>query len=88
MQKHELHPSPPGSDAQFVRRASLDLKLQILSYLSMPGRSHHPFFSTVLAGGRAKAGFLYCKSDNDGYYVEEMPFRSAPFTPALHMQRA
>ena len=36
------------------------------------GRSHHPVcFSTVLAGGGAKAGFVYGKSDGDGYYVDE-----------------
>jgi len=36
------------------------------------GRSHHPVcFSTVLAGGGAKAGFVYGKSDDDGYYVDE-----------------
>ncbi len=36
------------------------------------GRSHHPIcFSTVLAGGGAKAGFVYGKSDDDGYYVDE-----------------
>ena len=36
------------------------------------GRSHHPVcFSTVLAGGGAKAGFAYGKSDDAGYYVDE-----------------
>ncbi len=36
------------------------------------GRSHHPIcFSTVLAGGGAKKGFVYGKSDDAGYYVEE-----------------
>jgi len=36
------------------------------------GRSHHPVcFSTVLAGGGAKAGFVYGKSDDMGYYVDE-----------------
>ena len=36
------------------------------------GRSHHPIcFSTVLAGGGAKAGFVYGKSDDLGYRVEE-----------------
>lgn len=36
------------------------------------GRSHHPVcFSTVLAGGGAKAGFVYGKSDDEGYYVDE-----------------
>ncbi len=36
------------------------------------GRSHHPIcFSTVLAGGGAKAGFVYGKSDDAGYYVDE-----------------
>ena len=36
------------------------------------GRSHHPVcFSTVLAGGGTKAGFVYGKSDDDGYYVDE-----------------
>jgi len=36
------------------------------------GRSHHPVcFSTALAGGGAKAGFVYGKSDDMGYYVDE-----------------
>ena len=36
------------------------------------GRSHHPVcFSTALAGGGAKAGFVYGRSDSDGYYVDE-----------------
>ncbi len=36
------------------------------------GRSHHPVcFSTVLAGGGAKPGFVYGKSDDRGYYVDE-----------------
>ena len=36
------------------------------------GRSHHPIcFSTLLAGGGAKAGFVYGKSDDEGYYVDE-----------------
>jgi hypothetical protein len=36
------------------------------------GRSHHPVcFSTVLAGGGTKAGFVYGKSDDMGYYVDE-----------------
>ncbi len=36
------------------------------------GRSHHPIcFSTVLAGGGAKAGFVHGKSDDAGYYVDE-----------------
>ena len=36
------------------------------------GRSHHPTcFSTALAGGGAKAGFVYGKSDDAGYYVDE-----------------
>jgi hypothetical protein len=36
------------------------------------GRSHHPVcFSTVLAGGGAKGGFVYGKSDDRGFYVEE-----------------
>ena len=36
------------------------------------GRSHHPVcFSTVLAGGGTKAGFVYGKSDEAGYYVDE-----------------
>ena len=36
------------------------------------GRSHHPVcFSTVLAGGGTKAGFVYGKSDNEGFYVDE-----------------
>jgi len=36
------------------------------------GRSHHPVcFSTALAGGGAKAGFVYGKSDDAGFYVDE-----------------
>jgi hypothetical protein len=36
------------------------------------GRSHHPAcFSTVLAGGGTKAGFVYGKSDDAGYYPED-----------------
>ncbi|MEC7709478.1 MAG: DUF1501 domain-containing protein, partial [Planctomycetota bacterium] len=36
------------------------------------GRSHHPVcFSTVLAGGGTKAGFVYGKSDDAGYYPED-----------------
>ena len=36
------------------------------------GRSHHPAcFSTVLAGGGTKPGFVYGKSDERGYYVDE-----------------
>ena len=36
------------------------------------GRSHHPVcFSTVLAGGGTKSGFVYGKSDDRGYYVDE-----------------
>lgn len=36
------------------------------------GRSHHPIcFSTVLAGGGVKEGFVYGKSDDSGYYVDE-----------------
>lgn len=36
------------------------------------GRSHHPVcFSTILAGGGVKPGFVYGKSDDQGYYVEE-----------------
>ena len=36
------------------------------------GRSHHPVcFSTVLAGGGAKSGFVYGKSDDRGYYVDK-----------------
>jgi len=36
------------------------------------GRSHHPVcFSTVLAGGGAKPGFVFGKSDQAGYYVDE-----------------
>ena len=36
------------------------------------GRSHHPVcFSTVLAGGGTKAGFVYGESDDAGYYVED-----------------
>ena len=36
------------------------------------GRSHHPVcFSTVLAGGGAKAGYVYGKSDKVGFYIDE-----------------
>ena len=36
------------------------------------GRSHHPVcFSTVLAGGGTKAGFVHGKSDDVGYYPED-----------------
>ena len=36
------------------------------------GRSHHPVcFSTVLAGGGTKQGFVYGKSDDAGYYVDD-----------------
>ena len=36
------------------------------------GRSHHPVcFSTALAGGGTKAGFVYGKSDDAGFYVDE-----------------
>lgn len=36
------------------------------------GRSHHPVcFSTALVGGGAKPGFVYGKSDEAGYYVDE-----------------
>ena len=36
------------------------------------GRSHHPVcFSTVLAGGGTKAGFVYGTSDDRGFYVDE-----------------
>ena len=32
---------------------------------------HHTAFTTVLAGGGAKPGFVYGKSDDRGYYVDE-----------------
>jgi len=36
------------------------------------GRSHHPIcFSTALAGGGMKAGFVYGRSDDLGYQVDE-----------------
>ncbi len=36
------------------------------------GRGHHPVcFSTALAGGGAKRGFVYGKSDDRGFYVED-----------------
>ena len=36
------------------------------------GRSHHPVcFSTVLAGGGTKPGFVYGKSDDAGFYVDD-----------------
>jgi len=48
------------------------------------GRSHHPIcFSTVLAGGGTKAGFVYGKSDNDGYYVDENPVSVGSFHASI-----
>lgn len=48
------------------------------------GRSHHPIcFSTVLAGGGAKAGFVYGKSDDDGYYVDENPVSVGSFHASI-----
>lgn len=48
------------------------------------GRSHHPIcFSTVLAGGGTKAGFVYGKSDNDGYYVDENPVSVGAFHASI-----
>ncbi len=45
------------------------------------GRSHHPVcFSTVLAGGGTKAGFIYGSSDDAGYYVDQ----NAVSVGALH----
>ena len=36
------------------------------------GRGHHPVcFSTALAGGGVKGGFVYGKSDDRGFYVED-----------------
>ena len=36
------------------------------------GRGHHPVcFSTALAGGGVKRGFVYGKSDDRGFYVED-----------------
>lgn len=36
------------------------------------GRSHHPVcFSTVLAGGGVKSGFVYGRSDELGHYVDQ-----------------
>jgi len=48
------------------------------------GRSHHPIcFSTVLAGGGTKAGFVYGKSDNLGYSVEENPISIGAFHASI-----
>lgn len=48
------------------------------------GRSHHPIcFSTVLAGGGTKAGFVYGKSDDDGYYVDENPVSVGSFHASI-----
>ncbi len=48
------------------------------------GRSHHPVcFSTVLAGGGAKAGFVYGKSDDAGYYVDEDPVTVGAFHASI-----
>ena len=48
------------------------------------GRSHHPIcFSTVLAGGGAKAGFVYGRSDNLGYRVEENPVSVGSFHASI-----
>ncbi|MCP4889698.1 MAG: DUF1501 domain-containing protein [Planctomycetaceae bacterium] len=61
------------------RRGMLDSTLVVVATefgrkpdFSGDGRSHHPVcFSTVLAGGGAKPGFVYGKSDDRGYYVDE-----------------
>lgn len=61
------------------RRGMLDSTLVVVATefgrkpdFSGDGRSHHPVcFSTVLAGGGAKPGFVYGKSDDHGYYVDE-----------------
>jgi len=48
------------------------------------GRSHHPVcFSTVLAGGGAKKGFVYGKSDDAGYYVDEDPVTVGAFHASI-----
>jgi len=48
------------------------------------GRSHHPIcFSTVLAGGGTKAGFVYGKSDDLGYSVEENPISIGAFHASI-----
>ena len=48
------------------------------------GRSHHPVcFSTVLAGGGAKAGFVYGKSDDRGFYVDENPVSVGSFHASI-----
>ncbi len=48
------------------------------------GRSHHPVcFSTVLAGGGAKAGFVYGKSDDAGYYVDDDPVSIGAFHASI-----
>tara|TARA_Y100001934_G_C12349015_1_gene774327 strand:- start:934 stop:2208 length:1275 start_codon:yes stop_codon:yes gene_type:complete len=48
------------------------------------GRSHHPIcFSTVLAGGGVKAGFVYGKSDDVGYYVDENPVSIGAFHASI-----
>jgi len=48
------------------------------------GRSHHPVcFSTVLAGGGAKAGFVYGKSDDAGYYVDDNPVSIGAFHASI-----
>jgi hypothetical protein len=48
------------------------------------GRSHHPVcFSTVLAGGGAKKGFVYGNSDDAGYYVDEDPVTVGAFHASI-----
>ncbi len=48
------------------------------------GRSHHPVcFSTVLAGGGTKKGFVYGKSDDAGYYVDEDPVTVGAFHASI-----
>ena len=48
------------------------------------GRSHHPVcFSTILAGGGAKAGFVYGKSDDAGYYVDDNPVSIGAFHASI-----
>jgi hypothetical protein len=44
------------------------------------GRGHHPLsFSTVLAGGGVKRGFVYGSSDAKGYEPEEKPMKVGEF---------
>ena len=44
------------------------------------GRGHHPLaFSTVLAGGGAKRGFVYGSSDDKGYKAKDNPMTPGDF---------